>query len=846
MDLGINLIGTGNQYSGGDATPTDAQIDYYVASGFSQIRLPIEWEKLQPTLNGALDPTYLAEIRQVVDYAASRGVSVVLDLHNYGSYNGNLIGSGAVPVSAFANLWGDLASAFKSDSNVAFGLMNEPQLPTASGWLAAINAAIADIRSVGATQEIMVSGAYWDSAVGWTQTDNASVIGAPGAIVDPDHNYAIEVHQYLDDGSGQHSWVVSPTIGVDRLAAITEWARESGVKLYLGEFGVASDQASLTALTNMMNFLQANQDVWQGASYWAGGSGWNNYMYSAEPALGLIDTAQMDVLQKYGNSTVSSHALANGGEQIDTYVPGDKNPVMTDVLNAAGKLVSRTLFASNGSIDKVLVHAADGTYQVTTDVGLASGVTSTVDIYDGNLLHLSTKTLSTDGTSTLIAWANGTNQVAAESYYDPQGHLTMKVAFNSTAGNEVVTHYTGTQISSVETYNSSWALVSRDTYTNGLMSSRQIDGSDGTHTVQQFSTKGVMVTSDIYSSAWQDLTHSTYDSLGNLASVQHNNSNGYVVDTFSPGSSVATSEKYYNSAWQLLSSVATLTNGTHLIDHYTNEGGGSLSNVEVYDTAWTLETRSTYAGDGSLANVQTDTGSGHSIATFDAANQETPQTIDFYNIDWSMQGRVSLNDDGQICAVDAVTDAGGHAVATYAGADTAVPASIETYDAGWNLVSRISFDANGNLSKVQLQLANGGNEIDTFASDGSYIAMREDYSAGWQTEERAFYNAAGQMTMDQTFNADGTISVATYTHPGDTNSYTLDVLNASWQSLSHSVFSQPLLTADAGSLFATDALTASTADTTPTDDPVSLALAAVDYDTGLTSSLYHSAHDMLA
>jgi len=124
--------------------------------------------------------------------------------------------------------------------------------------------------------------------------------------------------------------------------------------------------------------------------------------------------------------------------------------------------------------------------------------------------------------------------------------------------------------------------------------------------------------------------------------------------------------------------------------------------------------------------------------------------------------------------------------------------------------------------------------------------MREDYSAGWQTEERAFYNAAGQMTMDQTFNADGTISVATYTHPGDTNSYTLDVLNASWQSLSHSVFSQPLLTADAGSLFATDALTASTADTTPTDDPVSLALAAVDYDTGLTSSLYHSAHDMLA
>src|SRR3569623_901899 len=103
--------------------------------------------------------------------------------------------------------------------------MNEPQLPTAASWLTAANGAIAAIRAAGATQQILVSGTYWDGGQSWTTTDNASVIGAAGAVVDPLINYAFEEHQYLDDTSGQNDWVVSPTIGVDRLQAVTTWAR---------------------------------------------------------------------------------------------------------------------------------------------------------------------------------------------------------------------------------------------------------------------------------------------------------------------------------------------------------------------------------------------------------------------------------------------------------------------------------------------------------------------------------------------------------------------------------------------------------------------------------------------
>ena len=125
--------------------------------------------------------------------------------------------------------------------------MNEPHDQSASDWFVSVNDAIAAIRQSGANQEILVPGSYWDGAWTWTTTDNAAVIGT--GVQDPLHNYAFEVHQYLDaDGSGTHPGAVSTTIGVERVTAITQWAETTGTHLFLGEVGVSTDQTSLTAL----------------------------------------------------------------------------------------------------------------------------------------------------------------------------------------------------------------------------------------------------------------------------------------------------------------------------------------------------------------------------------------------------------------------------------------------------------------------------------------------------------------------------------------------------------------------------------------------------------------------
>src|SRR5262245_33241319 len=298
--LGVNLAGAefGSNVPGVFGTdytyPTHAEIDYYASKGLGVIRRPFCWERMQRTEFGALDATELGRLTDVVNYATGKGLKIEIGPHDYGYGFGALIGSAQTPNSAFADFWGKLAQHFEANPNVIFGLMNEPHDQSATAWLGSANAAIAAIRGAGAvSQEILVPGSYWDGAWTWTSTDNASVVGT--GVQDPAHNFAFEVHQYLDsDGSGTHSGAVSATIGVERLTAITQWAQATGNHLFLGEVGVTTDQTSLTAFDGMLTYMQQHTGAWQGITYWAGGPWWGNYMFSIEPQNG-VDKPQMGI-----------------------------------------------------------------------------------------------------------------------------------------------------------------------------------------------------------------------------------------------------------------------------------------------------------------------------------------------------------------------------------------------------------------------------------------------------------------------------------------------------------------------------------------------------------------------
>lgn len=295
--------------------PTSAEIDYYVGKGVNVFRLPFAWERLQPTLNGTLDATELGRIDSFVTYATGQGASVLLDPHNYAryssqpyTYSNNVIGTD-VPEAAFANLWSQLATKYKDNSRVVFGLMNEPHdLSSTATWVSAANAALSAIRTTGATNLVTVPGNYYTGAWSWTTTDNAVQMLN---IVDPGNNYVYEVHQYLDtDSSGTSTTVVSETIGVERLTDFTEWLIANDRKAFLGEFAVAnsmigSDPSQIgdEAINNMLGYMAANSEVWTGFTWWAGGPWWGDYMYTIEPTnLGTssqADQPSMTLLEPY-------------------------------------------------------------------------------------------------------------------------------------------------------------------------------------------------------------------------------------------------------------------------------------------------------------------------------------------------------------------------------------------------------------------------------------------------------------------------------------------------------------------------------------------------------------------
>jgi aryl-phospho-beta-D-glucosidase BglC (GH1 family) len=244
-----------------------------------------------------------------------------------------------------------MAAHYKTAPNVIFGLMNEPNAQTPAAWAVAAQGAVNTIRATGAAQEILVSGSDWDGASSWVSSGNAATVGE---ITDPLNNLVFEAHQYFNPGStGTSTAVVSPNIGPQSLAAITQWAGANGKKLFLGEFGAGSDPASLTALGNTLNYLNANATVWQGGTYWAGGPWMGDYMFSADPQNG-VEAPQTAVLA----------AAAAPAQSLTIY--------------SAKTVIVATDTASASPFSGVIITGADAAQSMTATVTLSSGLYGTL------------------------------------------------------------------------------------------------------------------------------------------------------------------------------------------------------------------------------------------------------------------------------------------------------------------------------------------------------------------------------------------------------------------------------------------------------------------------------------
>ena len=291
--------------------PSPADIDYYAQLGFNLIRVPFRWERLQPLLGAPFVAADQALLTAVVEYAANKGLHVVLDTHNYarrrladdGWAADHIIGSKLVPTAAFADFCARLAGAFSGNESVIFGLMNEPWGIEPEDWLAIANEAIGALRHEAASQLVLVPGISYTGAHSWVSARNIVM----GNVVDPANKFAFEAHQYFDsDSSGTSPTAVGASIGSKRTEDFQRWCRQNGFKAFLGEFAAGADETSLAALNDLCRTLQANSDVWLGWAAWAGGSWWpDDYIFTLEPTKGGQMRRQTRILASYARHTAA-------------------------------------------------------------------------------------------------------------------------------------------------------------------------------------------------------------------------------------------------------------------------------------------------------------------------------------------------------------------------------------------------------------------------------------------------------------------------------------------------------------------------------------------------------------
>ena len=290
--------------------PSAADLSYITARASGASRLPFLWERMQPTIGGALDPTYVSQIKSVALSAANNGTTVILDCHNYmhrtvdgaDRYVDNP--DGVLTRAHLADLWQKIARFFVKIPGISgYDIMNEPQGPFgsegSSADLAAIMQASVDaISTVDQSKKIYVEGNGWSSAEHWVQNNESYPLS------DRHDKIVYSAHCYADyDASGTHydyasqvSHHIPTSILADRSSAFAQWVSQNKLRGHIGETNVGIDSPLwLSTLDMGLSFWKTHNlpvNIWLYGAYF-GNNPFNLFPYSGSPSL------QWSVIKKY-------------------------------------------------------------------------------------------------------------------------------------------------------------------------------------------------------------------------------------------------------------------------------------------------------------------------------------------------------------------------------------------------------------------------------------------------------------------------------------------------------------------------------------------------------------------
>ncbi|KLO20744.1 glycoside hydrolase [Schizopora paradoxa] len=277
-------VATDGSFTGTGVSPPVSQYTHFAAEGVNIFRIP--WQLMTPTVGGPINETFFNTYQTTVQAALNSGpeVHVIVDVHNYARWNGQIIGQGGPTNDQFANFWSQVATKFASQSRIIFGVMNEPHdIPDLQSWADSVQAAVNAIRAAGATsQVILIPGSSYSSA----QTLPTEAGPYLLKVTDPIGGTAkllFDVHKYLDsDNSGTHPDCTTDNTAV--FQTLVTWLQQNGNRqALLSETGGGNTASCETMLNTQLAFIKANSASIVGFSIWAGGAFDTTYVLTVTP-----------------------------------------------------------------------------------------------------------------------------------------------------------------------------------------------------------------------------------------------------------------------------------------------------------------------------------------------------------------------------------------------------------------------------------------------------------------------------------------------------------------------------------------------------------------------------------
>lgn len=265
----------------GNPVTTKAMIDAIHAAGFDSIRIPVTWFENSDPVTHDIDDAFLARVKEVVDYAYSNGMYVIINMHwdwanasadqlkyfqAQGKESAYWLTKGMDALPQFKTMWTEIANYFKDyDNHLVFEDMNEVTFDYDT--LNTFNSSFVDlVRATGGNNKdrlLLLAGA----------NDDLSKTCSDKYIVPDDKMVAVTAHYYyptpwavatVSDLNAPGYWGYQGTWGTDedkqyvyeQFAKMKAYYVDRGIPVILGEYGVVTDPAAGKDPDDIVEYLK--------------------------------------------------------------------------------------------------------------------------------------------------------------------------------------------------------------------------------------------------------------------------------------------------------------------------------------------------------------------------------------------------------------------------------------------------------------------------------------------------------------------------------------------------------------------------------------------------------------